>query len=163
MKITQGRSGKVILFLFVVLSFMLLNSIKTAGGAQNEKEEIGAIISSMSYGYKVKVLINGNDIGMKGGMSESKRLFEKDSPMSKQAPFEMRKKLFVLQKGQNTISVEYKKDGKNEHDHAEITLEAEGYPAPIFKMDTKKPSGKVEKTFDLQIRAPKDFKPVTAD
>lgn len=171
MKLIRGKMGKGIIFLFVVFCFMLLSSFGAADGAQKAKkegamsgkEEIGAVLSCMGYGYKVKVLVNGNDIGIKGGMSESKRLFEKDSEMAAQATPEMRKKLFVLVKGQNTISVEYAKTGSNEYDKVEITIEVENYPGPVFKMETKKPSGKVEKTINIQSKAPADFKTVTAD
>ena len=145
---------------------MLLNSFGAAGGPEKEgtmngKEEINAVLSCMGYGYKVKGLVNGTDVGIKGGQSESKRLFDKDSEMAAQATPDIRKKNFVLVKGKNTISVEYKKEGTSEYDKVELTLEVENYPAPVFKLESKKPSGKAEKTITVQGKAPADFKSVT--
>jgi hypothetical protein len=137
--------------------------VKKEGTMSGTEEEIGAVLSCMGYGYKVKVLINGTDVGIKGGMSESKRLFDKNSGMAAQATPDIRQKNFVLQKGRNTISVEYTKEGANEYDKVELTLEMENYPAPLFKLETKKPSGKVEKTIQVQGQAPADFKTVTAE
>lgn len=170
MKRTGERTGKGILF-FCVFTFILLTSLVATGGPQkankegtmSKNEEINAVLSCMGYGYKVKVLVNGTDVGIKGGMSESKRLFDKNNEMAAQATPEIRMKNFVLVNGRNTISVEFKKEGSDQNDKIEITLEAENYPAPVFKMETKKPSGKVEKTITIQSQAPADFKTVTAD
>jgi hypothetical protein len=171
MKRTRERAGKGIFFFFVVFTFLLLNSFETAGGPQkaekermmSQNEEIMAVLSCMGYGYNVKVLVNGTDVGIKGGMSESKRLFDKNSEMAAQATPEIRKKNFVLVKGPNTISVEFTKQGSNQHDKVELTLEVENYPAPLFKLETSKSSGKVEKTITIQSQAPANFKTVTAD
>ncbi len=166
MKPTEITKSKGILLFSLLCSFILVMSFGATAAEKKEatvsgKEEINAVISCMGYGYKVKVLVNGTDLGFKGGMSESKRLFDTNNEMANQAPPEMRKKLFVLVNGKNTISVEYKKEGSNPHDNVELTLEVEGYPAPLFKLESKKPSGKVEKTIEIQGKAPADFKTVT--
>ena len=171
MKRTRVKSEKSVLFLFVVVFFILATFFAAIGGtkkankeaAMSANEEVSVVLSSMGYGYKVNVVINGVDVGVKGGMSESKRLFDKNSEMAARAKPEIRQRNFVLVKGQNTISIEYKKEGSNQHDKVEITVEAENYPAPIFKMETTKPSGKVEKTITIQTQAPAGFKTVTAD
>ncbi len=124
-------------------------------------EAINAVLSCWGYGYKVKMLVNGTDIGIKGGMSESKRLFDKNNEMAAQATPDIRKQNFVLVNGRNTISVEFKKEGSDPVDRVEVTLEVENYSAPVFKMVTKKPSGKIEKTFTIQNPVPADFKTVT--
>lgn len=71
------------------------------------KELMGAI-DVMAYGYKVAVLINGIDIGIKGGKSESKRLFGTDHSMASKLPEEM-KNLACLKDGINKIQVEYQR------------------------------------------------------
>ena len=171
MKPTRRSTGMGILFFCVVFSFTVLNSFEAAGGpkkAEKEgtmggKEEINAVLSCWGYGYKVKMLVNGVDVGIKGGMSESKRLFDKNNGMAAQATPDMKKKNFVLVNGRNTISIEYAKNGSNPADRVEVSLEVENYPAPVFKLVSKKPSGKVEKTITIQNQAPADFKTVTAD
>ena len=70
-----------------------------------EKDLIGAI-EVMAYGYNVVVLINGVDIGIRGGKSESKRLFGRDHSMMSKLPEDM-KNLACLKKGGNEIRVDY--------------------------------------------------------
>ena len=145
---------------------MLFTSFSAAGGPKKEgamgkSEEINAVLSCWGYGYKVKMLVNGTDVGVKGGMSESKRLFDKNNEMAAQATPDIRKKNFILVNGPNTISIEYSKNGANPADRVEITLEVENYPEPVFKLVSTKPSGKVEKTITIQGRTPADFKPMT--
>lgn len=133
----------------------------TAKEAEKASEDTMAALSCFGYGYKVKVLVNGADIGVAGGMSEGKRLFTTDSAMASQAPPEMRKKIFVLKKGENKISVEYTKQSKDKYDHLDISLQMEGYPAPLFSLkSSSKPSGKVEKSFVVSDVPTADFKPV---
>lgn len=55
-----------------------------------EQKEINASFSCMCYGFEVKLLVNGIDVGVKGGLSESKRLFNSDHPMASQATAEIR-------------------------------------------------------------------------
>jgi hypothetical protein len=68
------------------------------------KEIIGAI-DVMAYGYNVKIFINGIDIGIKGGKSESARLFGKEHSMVPRLPEDM-KHLACLKAGQNEIKVD---------------------------------------------------------
>ena len=70
-----------------------------------EKDLVGAI-DVMAYGYNVVVLINGVDIGIRGGKSESKRLFGRDHSMMSKLPEDM-KNLACLKKGGNEIRVDY--------------------------------------------------------
>jgi len=71
-------------------------------------EEIMGSIDVMAYGYNVKVFINGIDIGIKGGKSESERLFGKEHSMVPRLPEDM-KHLACLIVGQNEIKVDYQK------------------------------------------------------
>jgi len=64
-------------------------------------------IDVMGYDYEVKVSINNIDIGLKGGKSESTRLFDKNHPMAKQLD-EKSSCLACLKEGENEIRVEYR-------------------------------------------------------
>lgn len=153
--------------LVVSVCLALLAAMPAMSGPQKkektmgENEEIMAVLSCMGYGYKVKVLVNGVDLGITGGKSESKRLFDKDNEMAKQATPEIRQKNFMLVHGQNSIVVEYSRTGKAPDDSLDLTLEMENYPAPLFKLTSKKPSGKVEKSLMIQSAVPAGFKTVT--
>lgn len=102
--------------------------------------EINASISSMGYGYQVKVLINGIDIGVKGRQSESKRLFNMDHPMRSQATPEMQAQLFVLKPGENTIHIEFQKTGTPE-DQLTLEIYLGDTPAPAVLFKTTDASG----------------------
>ena len=71
-------------------------------------DELMAAMDVMAYGYEVAVRINGVDVGIQGGKSESKRLFGADDPMVAQLPAEM-KNLACLKSGTNEILVDYKR------------------------------------------------------
>lgn len=138
---------------------------KATDGKTERREKMSdesmAALSCFGYGYKLKVLVNGVDVGVAGGKSENRRLFAADSPTASQAPPEMRKKSFVLKKGENTISIEFTKQSDDKNDRMEISLEMDGYPAPLFFLQGRlKPSGKVEKSFVVSDVPPADFKPV---
>ena len=72
-----------------------------------EKDLAGAI-EVMAYGYNVVVLINGVDIGIKGGKSESKRLFGTNHSMVSGLPEDM-KNLACLKASVNEILVDYER------------------------------------------------------
>jgi hypothetical protein len=131
--------------------------------SQTEMEkpkEIEAALSCFGYGYQAKVVINGRDTGVKGGRSESIRLFAQDNKMAKEAPPETRDRYFVLKEGENQIQVDFTKQGSG-NDTLSISLAIEGYPAPVFLLHSKsKATGKVEKKLILGKSTPKDFKPV---
>ena len=84
-----------------------------AAGEEGRKEptmgiDLAGAIDVMAYGYKVAVLINGVDIGIMGGKSESKRLFGTDHSMVSKLPDEM-KSLACLKMGANEIRVDYQR------------------------------------------------------
>jgi hypothetical protein len=121
--------------------------------------DLMAALSSFGYGYAVSVVINGIPTSIKGGKSESMRFFDQDNEMAKNASPEM-KKLFILKPGANQIQIEFKKQG-NANDKLTLSLELEGYPAPVFLLySVKKPSGKVNTNVILQKAVPQNFKPV---
>ncbi len=125
----------------------------------NPANDLMAVLSCFGYGYKVSVVINGVPTSIKGGKSESMRLFNQDNEMAKSAAPEM-KKLFILKPGANQIQIEFKKEG-GANDKLTLSLELEGYPAPVFLLySAKKPSGKVNTSVILQKAVPQSFKPV---
>jgi len=125
----------------------------------NGEGDIGATLSCFSYGYKVKVVINGVQAKVKGGRSETMRLFNQDSELAKQVPPEM-KSLFILKPGENQIAVEFTRENTN-NPGLTLSLEAEGYPAPAFLLFSKnQASGKAEGKFGLAPKAPENFRPV---
>ena len=74
---------------------------------QEEKrmsEDLMAAIDVMAYGYTVSITINGTDIGVAGGRSESKRLFGMNHSMVSHLPENM-KSLACLIPGENTLLI----------------------------------------------------------
>ena len=125
----------------------------------NSDNDLMAVLSCFGYGYKVSVVINGVTTSIKGGKSESMRLFNQDNEMAKSAAPEM-KKLFILKPGTNQIQIEFKKEG-GANDKLTLSLELAAYPAPVFLLySAKKPSGKVTASVILQKAIPQNFKPV---
>lgn len=112
------------------------------------EKEINASISCMGYGYQVKILVNGVDIGVKGGMSESKRLFNTDHPMRKEATPEMQEHLFVLKPGENKLHIEAKKTG-GETDNLSVDLYVGGGLDPFLTFKSSDPEANFDQTVTL--------------
>ena len=83
-------------------------------------EELMAVIDVMAYGYDVSVSINGLDIGIHGGKSESKRLLGEDDPMASRLPADM-KNLACLKSGENELEIVYKR--LTDEDFGPMTIE----------------------------------------
>ena len=83
-------------------------------------EDLMAVIDVMAYGYEVAVSINGVDIGVQGGKSESKRLFGVNHSMVPQLPKEM-KNLACLKSGENELKISYKR--LKDEDSTGLTVE----------------------------------------
>ena len=150
------------IFIVCFLSlFLACNAFaeRKGGLSMNPDNDLMAVLSCFGYGYKVSVVINGVTTSIKGGKSESMRLFNQDSEMAKSAAPEM-KKLFILKPGTNQIQIEFKKEG-GANDKLTLSLELEAYPAPVFVLySATKPSGKVTASVILQKAVPQNFKPV---
>jgi hypothetical protein len=152
------RRAWIILLPVVLLALSVVAAGKEESSMQ-EPEGLEAILECFGYGYQVKVVVNGVDVGVKGGKSESKRLFDRNNPLIKQVPPQM-KSLFVLKPGENQVQVEFTKQG-TESDRLTLSLQPGGYPAPAFVLYSKsKPAGKVESKFTLEAKAPADFRPL---
>ena len=83
-------------------------------------KDLAGAIEVMAYGYNVVVLINGVDIGIRGGKSESKRLFGRDHSMISNLPEDM-KNLACLKMGANEIQVDYQRS--QDVDEPPLTIE----------------------------------------
>ena len=122
--------------------------------------EVAAVLSVMGYGHTVTVLVNGADTGITGGKSQSMRLFSKGHPWSAKATPDMRARNFVLVPGPNILTIEFTRDPKSS-DRLTIELEAEGYPAPLFKLSNQeKASGRHVVKVQIEPKAPQGFKPL---
>ena len=142
--------------LFALLSLALL-----CAPARAAEPEIMAALSVMGYGYKVKVTVNGADVGVEGGKSENRRLFNKGYEMAAQATPAIRAKNFVLVQGSNEIAIEYSKLNPKTSDSLEIGMQVQGYPQPVLTVVSRaKPADKLLLKVKLAAKAPADFKPI---
>ena len=142
-----------------LLELGLLGAMSVQSAVAGPNDLMG-ILSSDGYGYKVKVLINGNATTIEGGQSESLRLFRRAHEMVKRLPPEMRKRLAILKDGKNQIQVEFTKEGK-ELETLRVSLELGDYPAPVFLLFSRsKKSGKADTRVALQKVPPENFRPV---
>lgn len=108
-----------------VLSERSCEAKPEAAGEEGRKEhtmgkDLAGAIDVMAYGYNVAVLINGVDVGIRGGKSESKRLFGTDHSMMSKLPEDM-KNLACLKAGANEIQVDYQ--GLKDVDSTGMTIE----------------------------------------
>jgi hypothetical protein len=128
-----------------------------AGAAE---PELSAALSVMGYGHAVKVLVNGVDVGITGGKSQSMRLFNKGHPWSAKASPQMRARNFVLVPGENEFVIEFTREPASK-DRLTITLEAEGYPGPLLDItNTGKGSDRYVLKVRIEPQAPAGFKPI---
>ena len=105
-------------------------------------------LSCMGYGYEVKIRVNGTDIGVVGGKSESKRLFAADHEMAAQMPPDLRKKLAVLKDGPDRIEIEFRKTG-GPTDSLTVEIMTEDID-PVFAVKSSaRQSGKVDRAVDF--------------
>jgi hypothetical protein len=126
---------------------------------QAGEPELMAALSVMGYGYKVKVTVNGADVGIEGGKSEGRRLFNRDHEMAAKAAPAIRAKNFVLVPGANEFAIEFAKIDPKSNDQLEITLEAEGYPQPLLRfVNATKPSDRLVVKVDVVDKMPANFK-----
>lgn len=135
-----------------------------APSAMAAEPELMAALSVMGYGYKVKVTVNGADVGVVGGKNENRRLFNKGNEMAAQATPEIRARNFVLVNGKNDIVIDYSKIDPKGADALEITMQAENYPQPLFQVVSKtKAADKLTISVNIAPKAPADFKPVVIE
>lgn len=135
--------------------------VMLASSARPAEPELMVALSVMGYGYKVKINVNGADIGVEGGKSEGRRLFNKGHEMAAKATPSLRARNFVLVPGANVIAIDYAKVDSKSNDQLEITLEAQGYPQPLLRLNNKtKSADKLVVKIDISEKASADFKTV---
>ncbi len=129
--------------------------------AQNGSHGIAGSLSCWAYGYRVRILINGSDVGITGGKSESRRLFSSGHEMLMSPSAEASKGSFVLRPGGNLVAIEFSRLPDRKDDRLEVSLEVEGYPAPLLFLRTRSNlPGRIEKTVAIDRAAPDGFKPL---
>ena len=139
---------------------MIIAAPLPAGAAE---PEINAALSVMGYGHTVKITVNGVDVGITGGSSQSIRLFNKNHPFAAKASPQVRARNFVLVPGENEFVIEFAR-APNSKDRLEITLDAEGYPKPLLVFsDSGKGGDRRVVKLKIEPKAPADFKPVVID
>lgn len=94
--------------------------------------EIDGVLNSDSYGYDVTCVINGHDLGIKGGQSENQREYAEGSKSAGGFRSEERGKYALLHIGPNTVTITYKRKLPREPFGLDVSLEVLGYPAPLF-------------------------------
>jgi hypothetical protein len=152
---------KRIIIACLVSLFLACNAFaeRKGGAAMNPDTDLMAVLSCFGYGYRVSVVINGVPTSIKGGKSESMRLFDQNNEMAKSAAPEM-KKLFILKPGANQMEIVFTKEG-GANDKLTLSLELAAYPAPVFLLySATKPAGKVNTRISLQTAVPQNFQPV---
>lgn len=144
----------------ILLLAVLFASVATPLHANAAEPEINAVLSVTGHGYRVKVLVNGVDVGVTGGSSQSLRLFNKGHPFAAKASPQMRARNFVLVPGENEFVIEFAR-GRNSRDRLDITLHAKGYPKPLLVVsDAGKGGDRYVLKLRIESKAPADFKPV---
>jgi hypothetical protein len=137
----------------VLVSGTAFSGTNTKGDSPVSAEnETSIILSVMGYGFKVKVLVNGKDSGIKGGKSEGKRLFFTDSRQLDEMPPDMRPQFQLLGRGENTFAIDFEKIPGSQGSGLEITVALDSNPdEPLFTItDGGKSSGKVEKKVTIR-------------
>lgn len=115
----------------------------------DQTKDIDAAIDCMAYGYQIKVLVNGKDLNMAGGGSAAVRLFSEEHSMKAEAAPEIVERLFILKPGENTLRVEYNKNG-DETSRLTLNLQLSGHEeGPVLTLETADASGVFEKTFTV--------------
>jgi len=145
-------------FLILFGAAIIVKEVSAMFSEEDWEKEPTVILQCNGYGYNVKALINGMATNIKGGKSESRRLFYKTSKLAKEAPAEM-KKYFLFNEGENQIQAEFEKTGEIFGLTLYVWLESE--PMPSFLLYSKdKAKDKLDKKFIIKSPLPKDFKPV---
>jgi hypothetical protein len=139
----------------------LVSCLLAMAAAHAAEPELMAGLSVMGYGHKVKVSVNGADVGIEGGKSENRRLFNKGHEMAAQATPAIRARNFVLVPGTNEVAIEFQKIDPKSDDTLELTLQAQGYPQPLLRLVNKaQASGKHVVKVTLAARPPANFKTI---
>lgn len=131
-----------------------------------DKDPINMIINAKAYGYLLDVSINGKQTGAnitKGG-SFFAQLFNSDSIQREISIPEIVAQSFVLNRGENTIKINYKRYGtKSTGDETSVELLAYDQAKVLTVSVKNSDEGTIEKTFIVQPQKPADFATITIE
>ena len=85
-----------------------------SGSVAQKPPAIYAAINSNSYGYDLTCVINGHDVGFKGGQSESQTEFAEGAKEAEDWPPAECGAYAPLRLGRNTVKITYKRKPHNE-------------------------------------------------
>lgn len=125
-------------------------------------EDLRAVVGLTSYGYTAQVSVNGKELRLpyfKGGASDVVQLFAVDHPQKGKTVPELRS-VFCLQRGRNTIKVEYKQvDARLAALPISLYMSARGYSSNVFEFTLPKAeSGTFETAFEVYNTEPASHK-----
>jgi len=122
--------------------------------------ELNAVLSVMGHGHAVRVLVNGVDVGISGGQSQSMRLFNKGHPWSAKASPQKRARNFVLVQGENEFVVEFAQNPKSTG-RLNVRVDVKGYPGPLLDItNTGRGSDRHVVRVQIEPKPPEGFKPI---
>jgi hypothetical protein len=131
-----------------------------------DKDPVNMIINAKAYGYLLDVLINGKQTGVniaKGGTFFA-QLFNSDSIQRQISMPEIAAQNFVLNRGENTIKINYKRYGtKSSADEASVELLAYGQDKVLTVTVKNSDEGTIEKSFTVQSQKPVNFATITIE
>jgi hypothetical protein len=117
--------------------------------SQYDAAKISVMINISAYGYDVNIRVNGKDIGVTGGGSSVLRLFNANSLMKLISAPNVQEKNFVLNRGENNITITYKKNGTGQ-DTLKVELKAPGYSESLLNISTEDADGTIEKKISIE-------------
>ncbi len=134
-----------------------------SGSVAQKAPALQGKLNSFSYGYDLTCVVNGHDVGIKGGHFESRDQYVENSKDFDEVIPALRSQYAPLRIGHNTVKITYKRKLPAKPFGLEITYEVKGYPAPLFYANVGvdgKDSGTFEGAFDLAAQPPAGFKPL---
>ena len=153
---------------YLVIAFAALTTSSPFGAARAAgrgplpitPKNLSAVLNSDIYGYEITCIINGHDIGITGGKSESLRQFD-ESTGKRSFDSSDRQIYSTLHMGHNSVRITYRRKLPKELFDLNITFEVFGYQAPLFYAHvTDADHGSFEGTFDIDPVPAKTFRPV---
>lgn len=152
-KVTLPKLSLIIAFLFSAIN-----------AAAEETVPLKGFLDSFAYGYQVTIAVNGTPLKtIRGDGQQALRLFAVDHPIKANSPPDMLD-LFILKEGENSLVIEFKKKG-DAPQPLQVKLEIpDRYSKPLFHLtSSRRPSGKVEKKFDILKTPAPSFATISVD
>lgn len=142
---------------FVVLLGALLSSPAMA-------QAPFAVVNSMSYGYSVRMHVNGVDVDMNSGLSFSFSLGHKGAECAAAFGADAPKRC-VLVDGSNDFEVDYQATRPlGEMTPLRVSVDVEGYPTTALSMTSSRVErGRVRRSIEIRSQVPAGFTGITVD